>query len=294
MKSDSRLLSQLATVAVIMMTLMTAYEWLKQTFFPDLSIWGSHIITIMFTTALATTTFYFILKQYRAAHFRNHREISRRKASEAALKESEQKWHNAVNNAVVGFYQVTGDGDFIMVNDKMARILAYDSAAELLKYIKNINQLYVDPRERLPLIRQLTAGESLNQAEVAFKDRYGQHKWISLSVRAYQGGFADMIFEGFLIDINKRKMVEAERERLYLDLKKSLDQVKTLSGLIPICSHCKKIRDDKGYWEQIEAYIMTRSEAKFSHSLCPQCAKELYPEFRSVFPSLDNLDDDNS
>ena len=62
-------------------------------------------------------------------------------------------------------------------------------------------------------------------------------------------------------------------------LQEALDNIKTLSGLIPICSGCKKIRDDKGYWNQIESYIRDHSEAKFSHSICPDCAKRLYPEY---------------
>jgi len=62
-------------------------------------------------------------------------------------------------------------------------------------------------------------------------------------------------------------------------LKGALDEIKTLRGIIPICSNCKKIRDDKGYWEQIEAYISDHSEAQFSHGICPDCAQELYPDF---------------
>jgi len=68
------------------------------------------------------------------------------------------------------------------------------------------------------------------------------------------------------------------RERLILELQNALAQVKTLSGLLPICSSCKKIRDDQGYWNQLEVYIQDHSEAVFSHSLCPDCAKKLYPE----------------
>jgi hypothetical protein len=56
-------------------------------------------------------------------------------------------------------------------------------------------------------------------------------------------------------------------------------RVKELSGLIPICSHCKKVRDDKGYWKQVEAYIRDHSEADFSHGICPDCARLLYPEY---------------
>ena len=67
-------------------------------------------------------------------------------------------------------------------------------------------------------------------------------------------------------------------------LENALNEVKKLQGLLPICSFCKNIRDDKGYWNQIEAYIREHSEAEFSHSICPKCMKERYPEFDIVKP----------
>jgi CheY-like chemotaxis protein len=70
-----------------------------------------------------------------------------------------------------------------------------------------------------------------------------------------------------------------EREKLIAQLEEALLQVKRLSGLLPICASCKKIRDNQGYWCQIEEYITTHSEAGFSHGICPQCARVLYPEF---------------
>ena len=60
------------------------------------------------------------------------------------------------------------------------------------------------------------------------------------------------------------------------ELQNALDDVKKLSGLLPICASCKKIRDDKGYWNQIEVYIRERSEAEFSHSICEECSDKLY------------------
>ena len=63
------------------------------------------------------------------------------------------------------------------------------------------------------------------------------------------------------------------------ELQKALDDVRTLRGIIPICANCKKIRDDQGYWNQVEAYVRDHTEAEFSHSICPECMKELYPEF---------------
>ena len=72
-----------------------------------------------------------------------------------------------------------------------------------------------------------------------------------------------------------------EREKLIADLEKALLEVKRLSGLLPICASCKKIRDKEGNWQQIEEYIHLHSEADFSHGICPQCARKLYPELYS-------------
>ena len=71
---------------------------------------------------------------------------------------------------------------------------------------------------------------------------------------------------------------DAERDALVKQLKEALNNVKTLSGFIPICAKCKKIRDDQGFWQAVESYISQRSEAEFSHSLCPDCLGFLYPD----------------
>ncbi len=68
-------------------------------------------------------------------------------------------------------------------------------------------------------------------------------------------------------------------ERLALERERAVQEARTLGGLLPICSSCKKIRDDRGYWNQIEAYIRSHSEAEFSHGLCPDCLRTLYPEY---------------
>ena len=67
--------------------------------------------------------------------------------------------------------------------------------------------------------------------------------------------------------------------RLIAELQTALEEIKTLRGIIPICSFCKKIRDDKGYWQQVEVYVQDRTEADFSHSFCPECAKTHYHQF---------------
>jgi hypothetical protein len=79
--------------------------------------------------------------------------------------------------------------------------------------------------------------------------------------------------------IKERKQAEAALKEERNRLQKALVEIQTLSGMLPICSSCKKIRDDQGYWNQLESYIMDHSQAQFSHSLCPKCAKALYAGF---------------
>ena len=82
-------------------------------------------------------------------------------------------------------------------------------------------------------------------------------------------------------DITLRKLAEAEREKLILDLQQALASVKTLSGLLPICAHCKRIRDDRGYWNEVEEYIRHHSDAGFSHGICPECMTKYYPDLKA-------------
>lgn len=79
-----------------------------------------------------------------------------------------------------------------------------------------------------------------------------------------------------LRDITNRKEAELEREELIAELQNRLDQVRSLSGLLPICSNCKKIRGDGGYWENVEKYVKEHAKVEFSHSLCPDCIREIY------------------
>jgi len=96
---------------------------------------------------------------------------------------------------------------------------------------------------------------------------------------SYLGDFSGRSRYAYVItDITARKNAEADRERLLGELQKALGEVKTLSGLLPICSSCKKIRDTTGSWSDVEQYIQTRSDAYFSHGICPDCIKTLYPD----------------
>jgi PAS domain S-box-containing protein len=86
------------------------------------------------------------------------------------------------------------------------------------------------------------------------------------------------VLQAVVRDITVRKQNEAERDVLIHDLQEALANVKSLSGLLPICASCKKIRDDQGYWSQVESYIQKHSDATFTHGMCPDCLKKWYPD----------------
>lgn len=93
-------------------------------------------------------------------------------------------------------------------------------------------------------------------------------RWFSFHVNPFREGIS-VLFR----DISERKNAEADRERLIDELQAALAHVRTLKGLVPICAWCKKIRNDHGYWEQLEFYLKNHSEADFTHGMCPDCAR---------------------
>jgi DNA-binding response OmpR family regulator len=108
------------------------------------------------------------------------------------------------------------------------------------------------------------------------------------AIRAVQAGAQDYLVKGQITGqllvrslryAIERKRGELERSNLIRKLTHALEKIQTLRGLLPICTRCKKIRDDEGYWHQVEVYIRDHSEAEFSHGFCPDCARELYPQF---------------
>jgi len=115
---------------------------------------------------------------------------------------------------------------------------------------------------------------------------------VLLIMAAFYGVFAEMVRKerrqkaGLIDYIAALKQAEEEREKLIRQLQDALANIKTLRGLLPICFSCKQIRDDKGYWNQIDTYIRDHTEAEFTHGICPPCAQKLYPDLYSAPVSL--------
>jgi hypothetical protein len=108
--------------------------------------------------------------------------------------------------------------------------------------------------------------ETRHEFEAVFEGRV----YLFLIAPIAEAGYAN--FYG--TDITARKKAESERETLIVELQEALAKVKTLSGLVPICAWCKKIRDDKGFWKQLELFIESHSDAVFTHGVCPDCMRK--------------------
>ncbi len=177
--------------------------------------------------------------------------------------------------------------DLLFELDCQGRILEFHSASKELLYAspeefmdKAVNEIL--PEEPAAIIMSAikrAAEKGRDFGAIYSLDIAMSVKWFELSITAKKDPkVANGRFIVLIRDITRRKQAEMEKENLILELKKAMSKIKTLSGLLPICSSCKKIRDDKGYWNQLEAYISSHSEADFSHSICPECEKKLYPE----------------
>lgn len=168
------------------------------------------------------------------------------------------------------------DGLIRVVNEGYSKISGYSSQDTIGTTSAEL-QFWIDPEERSEIMAEVAAQGGVRQREMQFRVRDG-----SIRTVLYSGDLVDINGEPHILssvdDISSRKQAELERERLVADLQSALARVRQLSGLLPICASCKRIRDDQGYWNQIEVYISEHSDADFSHGLCPECVAKLYPD----------------
>ena len=206
------------------------------------------------------------------------KEIFERERTEAVLKESEEKYNQFFKTSRDCVFITSKNGKIVDINDAAVELLGYSSREELLQM--KIPFVYANEEERVKHIKVASECGYTKEYPLNLRRKDGsiRHVLITAVSRCDADG-KTIGFQGTIRDVTEQKLNEEERERLILELQEAVSQVKALSGLLPICASCKKIRDDKGYWNQIEAYIRDHSEAKFSHSICPECAKKLYPEF---------------
>jgi PAS domain S-box-containing protein len=140
-------------------------------------------------------------------------------------------------------------------------------------WMKKVNWESRDLERAGKNINDMVSGIEYRRIEMSFRHPDGKRRTVFISPHPIDNIDGSVVsIEGIVEDITDRKRVEEEREKLINELQAALNEIKTLRGILPLCSFCKKVRDDKGYWEQVDVYIHKHSPADISHSICPDCA----------------------
>jgi PAS domain S-box-containing protein len=210
-------------------------------------------------------------------------DVSEQRQRQAALRESEQRFRLAFDDGPIGMALVNPQGRFLRTNRALSSILGYSEAE--LREVDFQSITHPDDLEKdLDCLQQVLAGKILSyQMEKRYFDKNRQIVFVRLSVSLIRDPDGEpFYFVSQIENITELKNREVERENLIAELRESLARVKTLSGLIPICGWCKNVRADKGYWQTVEQYVLSQTEATFSHGICPECQEKLKADIARV------------
>lgn len=200
-----------------------------------------------------------------------------RDATEAALRASEARLRTFMDNAPMVVLMKDLEGRFLYVNRTCAERFQIPNEDWIGKTDADIFGERVARRLRAADLRVMSS-DRLVVIEEEVPTFEGVQTWISHKF-PMRNAAGEAVLAVLSLDITARRRSEQERERLVIELRRALAEVKTLNGLIPICTSCKNIRDDAGYWQLIEGYIAEHSEAEFTHGICPECLTRLHPDY---------------
>lgn len=209
------------------------------------------------------------------------RNISDRKRMEDALRKSEEKFRLMVENSHDILYTISAQGIFTFVSPTWTTLLGHPPAEVIGKSFQD----FVHPEDLSACMTFLHSVNSSGKRQDGIDYRVchvdGSWKWHTSSAVPFTDDRGDVAgFYGIASDITERKKKELAIRELIASLGESNSNVKTLKGFIPICANCKKIRDEDSNWEAVEEYITRHTAAKFSHGICPDCIKLLYPDLK--------------
>jgi PAS domain S-box-containing protein len=205
------------------------------------------------------------------------RHIAERRKTEEALRDSQERFRDLFENTTDLIQSIDPAGRFLYVNPAWRQTLGYDE--EEIKRMSLFDILAPEETAHCQAaFGKVMAGTPVDRIETVFLANDGRRILVEGNASAKLKDGKPVYTRTIFHDITARKRAEAEMERLITELQKSLAEVKTLSGLLPICSWCKKIRDDKGYWNQLEGYLSKHSGVDFSHGVCPDCMRKHYPD----------------
>jgi len=211
-----------------------------------------------------------LLEEVRSVNDSLFQKIVEHKIAQKALRESEEKFRLSPDWITLNR---VSDGMYLDINDGFRKITGYTRDDVTGKTCLELN-IWYDPEDRERLVARLRDNGFAENQEARFCGKDGRVIIGLMSARMLHINQEDIILM-FVRDITARMQAESEREKLVMELQEALANVRTLRGLLPVCAWCGKIRDDRGYWQQMEAYISEHSEVDFSHGICPECAKKV-------------------
>ncbi|HYA23763.1 MAG TPA: PAS domain-containing protein [Terriglobales bacterium] len=203
------------------------------------------------------------------------RDVTERRRAQANQRKSEARYRLLFENSIDGVLLTSPDGRIFDVNASACSIFGR-TREQIIAAGRAGLMDSTDPALLRLIEERKRTGKARGELRARRPD--GTVFPVEISSAVFVDAERNELTCIILRDIGPRKQAEAERERLITDLQEALSQVKVLSGLLPICASCKKIRDEKGQWNAIEKYIRERSDARFTHGICPDCALRLYPE----------------
>jgi PAS domain S-box-containing protein len=234
--------------------------------------------------AKLTEPFGYLIKPFedREVHFTIETALYRHKVSEELRKTKEHYQSLLESTNAIPWELDLSTRRFTYVGPQAGKILGHPP-----RKWKNFDfwRSLIHPKDREETVKRcLEAAEHPRGRELEYRAivANGREVWLRDVVSVIENEEGKKTLCGFMLNVTKHKQAELERERLIEDLKEALARIKTLSGLLPICAWCKKIRDDKGYWRQVESYIKDHSEADFTHGICPECRKKMQTEVDTI------------
>ena len=199
-----------------------------------------------------------------------------RKRAEEMLTESEQRYRSLFEDSRDAIYTTSRDGVILDANEAALELFGYPRT-EMIGL--DVMQIYATRDERNKFQQEIEDRGSVRNFEVLLKRKDGDIITCLYTSSVRKSAQGDILgYHSIVRDITDLKRIEEEKQDLIEELKLALERIKTLKGLVPICASCKKIRDDRGYWNQLEEYIEAHSDAVFSHGLCPECQKRFEEE----------------